>query len=1199
MATAANTTEAALWCKMARDLVDSRKGKDQDLKTARDQLKTVVDKLESQLNALKVLHLQRSSTFEPTFLKLAGDALAASDKSSKLSQKIRDAALEAAAAGLTRLLGEVSTALAEQKTLAKGFETFDKAYAVLQVSMGQATGWRGARAQGSGVAKALQEATDLMDDSQDLRTQAETLNTQAKLDAANVQLALVKPKLETAKTAANTLEKDAAAYLLAMKQWGTLKPQVQAALQELSGLPCAEKVAGSLQIAFNEACTGITQTPDGVWNGHKEAVEKVRQFAQTLTLGREMSANMLARDLAPTVVDALNRCTAELMRHGEIAPPYAAQAYRDEAMSLAQSGRTDAVGAVAKLNTLRGVVKAEADRIALEKTAALTAQTRYDTAITAMGTLDVPVALFSAFKRVGDGAVMAELADRQWANATSKLSSAADSLTAIQTEFNSLGTSWKAKKAELEAIIQQCIVFIAFPAVGRQALALREAANEALLAFSGVKLQPGIAAYNKAVVDGKPLTTAMRDLATLATQKKVPTGSTDQATFVKALAEATGEVRTLAEKARGEMRSYFDTKELTAPQRRVLQDSWFTKTVAVEDRWQVFRNGAAGDTKAVATALKTARDDLKKLVSDLSKLKTDKLATEAASLTKTAADTRADAAPARIQKAIDELTALGVDASAEKGELDRGGSDYRDLSVRLTAKWDRAMLAQANARKALMAKVRTEIDGPINQAGLVSKVYKKELQQASLDIQLMINTDDPDLLAVAATMQARLKAQIEAITAQPKLYEGNKNRLESLAGEIGKLDKLADTQRTLQTALTEALALAKHTDPVEMAGKVDALYADLDKAKALLVKRGELVKTYTADKTKVRADFDKMKAATSTRVTGKATAFEAFYEARIAEAKGLKGVEGGIPKAIEILAKLQAKLDEINNDDNPLAKLRELDGEEKQNQRLVLDLAAQFEREVSTFLSTTLVEAKAVTKAAEDGDHALAKSLEDVASGATKIVSPYLKNLDLIKRGNQPAPDMARLKADFEQARGMLADARRTAERLIENPDSTNISGPGMGEDSVRDGLAKLSRKWSERTQAFSAALRTVTGAIRTESASDEPDVKANAEKAAKLIEGQLASLFRNEAFASSFSVLMQKPPEDKPGKKTLAAQQLAAREAALRVMRQGLSDVENPLLMRLNDTATNPFEAPTLRVATSGISTVLKEIQLQVLASA
>lgn len=1197
MPDAKNTTEATQWCKDARDLVGARRGKSAALKAARDQLSAVVTNMERTLTRLATLRAERFEEFNPRYLRLSGVALEAA-KSTRNDQAFQDAA-----GALQALQVEIDAAITMQVALANELARFDKAHAALQVSVAEAAGLRGARSAGSPVKAALDEAVSLLADAHTLRDNAQADNQPLNLQAAHGQLALVKPKLAQVAADAKKGDADSAGYLKAMAAWSALKPQVQAALQELKSLPGAEKVASDLQTDFNDAVAGIRQTPDGLWTGHAEAVDKLRHVNQSLSNGRGLSSALMARELPAEVVGAWDGVKRELDRHADVAPPYATQSAREEATSAAQGGRVDAPGALARLNALQARVKADADRLGAERALALAAQTRMNTALAAVAALKVPPALQAPLERAGRQVEQGELAERQWPLATTRLGDAATALEALQAEFAAHGAAWAARKAELEAIVKQCIAFIGFPVLAPAALPLRDTAAELLKGFGVGRLQTAIDACSAARVNGQTLADAMAALTAAARAKQVPLDDADaQAAFVKALAKGTGEVLEAAEKTRGFVRSFLDGKELDARLRALLQRDWFARTAAVEATWQTFRNSAGGDPATLDAALKSAHAALKKLQADLEAMKLTQLKTQATALATAESASGPQEATKRLHEALDKLRALGEDVSAEQSQLKAGKVEWRDLWAAISARLDAALQAQATARKALLDKIGVEIDAPLKDADL-SATYRKELAQSSNDIKQMVNTEDPDLLAVAQAMQARMKAQVDAIAANPKLYSANKKTLEGQAERVGALlEHLPETHRRLRTALTEELVQAKHTDPVAMKARVEAFVKRVDEAHAAKLAHDAEVEVFNKAKKKLKEDFEAMKSLTGTgktTLTAKAAAFEAYYEQRRAEAKAMRRVEGAMPQAMAIVAMLQAKVDAISKDANPLAKLREVDAEEAQNQRLMGDLSRQFERALSSFLATTLVQARQAAQAAGDGNTPELQGLEQLATSARRIVSPYLSNLDLLPRGNQPAPELAKLKADFATAQKMLADAQRAAERLINNPLSTSVGGPGLGGQAVRDGLAKLSRKWGERTQAYGSALRSVVGAIRGAAAADPPDIKAQAEAAAKLIESQLVGLFRSEAFASAFAVLQQTPPAEAAAAKALADKQRAAREAALRLTRQALADMQHPMLMRLTQPASNPFEAPTMRVAAAGVATVLKEIQLQVLAAA
>ena len=1188
MPNASNMIEATEWCDTARKLVGKRKKKSDEVKLAVSQLDEARKTLENQLNELKLLNGKVFADYRDRFRILSGKAILAAESKN-------DELLVAAAKALHDLGEAAKDAIADQKALAKALVKFDEDYAKLQIKLAESSGLRGARTDGSPVKAALDTAAQHMESAQGLRATAEKMKSPVDMETARGLLDAVRGKLAEAKSKSESTDQNAKEYLKAMKTWSELKPKVQEALQEMSTLPGAENMRKALLIKYNEATTAIKQV-DGVWQGHDVAIEKVKLYAELLRLGREASVELMAKGLPENVVAAIRLLNAQRLRHGEVAPAFAAQVYQEQAQDLAQFARSKPGEAVTKINELRETVKGDADRLVNEKAAAELESNKFTTLLSSMETLEVPVTLYASQKLVGNSALQGEIVERQWAGAGAKLKSANGVLTGIETEFKTLGGDWKSKRSTLEDVLKQAAALIAFPVVARPAQVLRDLANETLKAFVGGNLALGIQAFNAAKAGDPPvpLADALAALQKTAKEKGVPVDDPGKQTaFVEALKKGGSDTYAALNTSRSAVRAHLDKFDLTPAQRQLLEKDWIAQVNAIGDEWQKYRETASGDAASVEKAAKAVIEKLKKLVGTLTDLKLKDIKKKADVLSVAKAEDNSEKAPQRVQEFINWLKERGVDVSADQRDLDGKQVGLRDIYAHLEAKEADLLQARAKGRRDMLDKVTNEIDKPLNKIkGSLSATYKQELEQASLDIKQMVNTGDSELLAVAAKMQERLKTQVEAIAAQPKLYAKNKTALENLASQIGELlDKLPETQRRLETAWQEEFVLSKNTDPREMEARIVEFTKQVERAKALVLARDLEVAEYRRIKTAVRNQYAKVKDLV------KAPEFETYYLARIAEAKGLKAQENGQKKAQDILKALLEKLNKVSADPNPKAAMTALNADEQQNQRLVVDMAQQYEREVSVFLSTVLPEAKKATKDAEDGDSDLAKSLEGVVSAAGKIVEPYLKNLTLLKSGAMPSPDMARLKSDFQQARGMLADANRTAQRLIQNPDTTNVSGPEMGE-LAKDGLAKLIRKWGERTQAFNAAVRSVAGALRAASTGDSQENIANAEKAAKIVEG-LSSMFRSEAFASSFSVLMEPKPKDKGEQATLQKKQLTARESALRVMRQCHSDLLNPLLMKLTDTKSNPFEAPTIKIAASGISTVLKEIQLQALASA
>ena len=241
----------------------------------------------------------------------------------------------------------------------------------------------------------------------------------------------------------------------------------------------------------------------------------------------------------------------------------------------------------------------------------------------------------------------------------------------------------------------------------------------------------------------------------------------------------------------------------------------------------------------------------------------------------------------------------------------------------------------------------------------------------------------------------------------------------------------------------------------------------------------------------------------------------------------------------------------------------------------------------------TLDRARKANPDNEDNKNTISR-LEDLISMAGKIVSGYTKHLAVVTVGAVSGPDIVKVRADFGRARKTLMEAQATALRIIEGSTATNVGSP------AKDGLPKLLKKWRERTQDYATTIRELVKTVREAAALQEESVlRGDAEKAAQLIES-LVPLFRGEVFSSGFKVLMNDlssiPPNARDAEER---KQLAARENSLRVMRQLRSDLTHPLLRKLTEAEANPVNAVRMRVVLGGISTTLKEIELQALASA
>ncbi len=1207
MTDAKDATEATAWCKTARDLLGKRKDKSKPLKAAKEQIIAAADKCEKLLEKLKDLNAGLHTTYLAEFTKYAGqlhDAIG--------PRNLDENAVIAVGKQLAQLNLTLTATVSNEQELAKEIKKFDTAYTKQEPLVATAGALRGALLPGSTVQNALKAAARNMDEAWTLREQAETEHSAQKIVAAAQKLADVTQNLADAKAGAKLAEKEASADLGFMGEWAQLKPLVEKEIAQLRQLPGAEAQVQTLQDMLDRA-TGLMVNQDGVWRGYKAACTELTQHALVLQQGKNAHDALMKKGQPKEVVDALEAVRKALELQVDLAPDYARESLDGEATALAELGRRDAANAVLKLKALALQIDGETQRLTTDKKAAEDARTELDKLVKDMITNEAPESLYGAARLTLQMVDESDRVGRAWASAARRYKVASQTLQSASVEFANHGDAWGEKRAAVVRIRTLAVNSLGFPAVSIFAQALRDTSDEVFKIFQRFDIPGSINAFDTRTLivsksDGKggdggttkmTLTQAETELRSRLTAGKIPAEDKGKREgFTVALKLCTGQVNTILQQVETKVRSYIDGLTDVDPKLAgLLERSLGEQLQAVMESWLEVRTSAS-DAGTLETAAAKAIKALNKVIDDQAKTRGSMLVAQLSTLEQKRIEANNDAAPARMTKLLERCRAMGINVDAEERDVLAQANakvrDYRDIYARLEEKWGAEQTRRTLAKQTVNKQVINGIDAPLRDLP-VSKTYKKELEQASLDVKYMIGTPDSELLEIARGMKDRLKTQIDQINANPEQYKKNKELLEALAPRIGALlDKLPDTNRRLQTRLTEEEVESKHSAPQAMILRIKLLTKEVEAGEQELKDRDIAVAEYRTIKKKVRDTFDEMKKATATRVTEKSDAFEAWYESRIAEAKSLKGQQGKIPEAKLILEEIQTRLDTIIKNENPRAKLREFDAAEVQNVRTMQDLSQQWQKDVALFLEVTLPKVKAANKEGEDGDTTTVSGLEQLVSSAGKVVGSYLKTLTWHEIGGVDGPDIKKVKADFAQARQMLGDAQRSAMRLLETPQSTNVRGP------AKDGLGKLLRKWTQNTRAYAATLREVAQDVRTAGKDDaEKANQDNAAKASQLIES-LAGLFPSDAFSASFAVLMQDPAQvAKEQRPALERKQLSEREAVLRQMRQSRGDLAHPLLMKLGDAAFNPFDSASVTVAVSGLSTTLKEIELQALASA
>ncbi|MCE9606154.1 MAG: hypothetical protein K8U03_14755 [Planctomycetia bacterium] len=329
--------------------------------------------------------------------------------------------------------------------------------------------------------------------------------------------------------------------------------------------------------------------------------------------------------------------------------------------------------------------------------------------------------------------------------------------------------------------------------------------------------------------------------------------------------------------------------------------------------------------------------------------------------------------------------------------------------------------------------------------------------------------------------------------------------------------------------------------------------------------------------------------------------FENWFKARMKEAEKIRHGEDGIFNAIPILAEVKKRLKDIEQPANNKSSLEVLQGfnvEDKKNFESLCNMAKQFEVKVQSLNDVTLKQASEYVKEqGDDGDEEMVSSLKKSVEAATKIVEPYLLNLSKVPHRSKyladKAPNIAKATSDFNTADAMLNNVRDSANRLMSISNTTNVK--------ITDDLLDVERTWFDGVRAFKGAVKETLDLIREVDLGQENEKqKTSLATARKLIE-EIVKMFEETAFSAVFEKLKKeeltgvKKLTDKKLVKKQAQEKLAAREEALRIMRDLRSRLYNhPVIMTLSDRKANPATAQSMIEALAVVNVALKRVEIQ-----
>jgi hypothetical protein len=509
---------------------------------------------------------------------------------------------------------------------------------------------------------------------------------------------------------------------------------------------------------------------------------------------------------------------------------------------------------------------------------------------------------------------------------------------------------------------------------------------------------------------------------------------------------------------------------------------------------------------------------------------------------------------------------------------------------------------------------------------LTFATYRETLEREVEDIEAMIASDDAELLGIANKKIGELKKKIDRFDPKAqkptdpneKTFAMVEARIEEIgvllgteSGSVGSKEKVIkkqypETYADLDKKYNAAILIAQSSEPSIGLAALDPLeepiLAAVHKAK-LKSDKCTIMKERIVT---AKSLMSKVKEKTSTKVTEKAGRVEDFVATRLERAEEVMKTENGIADADELIRQVEELLNGILNAPDQRQALFEQDGRMRQEKDLIIRMAKQFSKELSSFTGKILEKARDRLKEREANDEIRKADLEDslqsikgienTVSVIKKIVKPYTANLDTLTYDADKAPDLKQATSDFERARRMLNDAIAATQRIVNGTATINVN--------ISEDFGKVQKTWSDQATAFRTAMTSAASAIDeiAEAAKDaenplhnfKDDISKSAAKAKKMVE-DLSRRFRVDAFAKGFDILGQstKGVKDQEG---TARKRDAAREDVLLTMRQYRTDLlGDPVLRKLLE-KRNPFARPQVASAYGYLKAALKRVEIETL---
>jgi len=1185
---------------------------------------------------------QRTKTAEPV-TKLIAEAVQIADTTFAYEDAYKK--LKPVHKAYTNALGTL------KKPELKAFEEFRKArksfeemYLVERNRINEARSLRGMT---NGKPKEfLDEAEQLLAAA---RRNVDRLSDPEDIKRQELLLVKIKPQVEKAIEESKNAKGDSQENLKAMTRWFELLKLVerdQELLRSLRGTEAEQNELGQLlatakfQLRPGDG-EGLSSTQ--LLIGYPAAVAVLEEYAKIVDRARKASEERLNSEFPKTVTEAIVKVLKALRAFDEHAPTFVVEVQIDELNTLEDHIRTSlfkakevsneeyekaAKTAVEQCGKLETYVLEETKILIEDQRQARILLQKYVDEQARLTKAGMPIGMLASAERLVGIATETDVPDREWRRALTKADNALRILIEVEKVFNKHWEAWQKTKTRLDLFRDLARSLLNWPPLGPPARQLLDDGNEVQTVFEKTFDFEATALLFKELI----LETQYKTLSELKQRQNVP-GKDEVDLLAETLRIATRNVR---EKGAALTDYLIPTMErlltgLGEPRVNEMR----TRAEALLKDWEDYRLYPDTDPKNINKTAERAIQDLEKVRVEVQGIIDDpktKLPELIKKLQGEEERRYADKLPDFIREQISKL-----DSDTSRKQL-RQALDSVVYSDRTPEKMTEALKIVRDSVLVALDKERKVANKKFDEQNEVAEevtkslseikgrhsnfqAYQERLEKEVLDAKTMIASGDPDLLELARKSLLDIKRRVSEVHPDqrgPKAlhYSAAENVHARLAEKLGRTlvlkgsilieNRLPNTYKRLSAKLNETWLKASNMSPAEAEYTLRGLEAEIDTAWTEALLLNDEHERFKERKKRFESAWTKLKEKTRKNVTDKPKNIELYVESQLKYADGQRHTESGLPDAYKTLIALETevlKLLATPDKDDMREGVLKWDAQCFKNQELVRDMARQFKVELDHFKETLLKETKERIEAnlkkgliqevdAKDSIK-IVDNLKKQASAAGKIVKPYLANLETLPHeriGADESPSVEKAKADFKSARDLLYKGRLTAERLASATTTTNVN--------INEDLAKVQDNWVAQVKQFAATMREFSKAVvdaagkvdeQTSGLQKEEilKLKDKADQAKTLVE-QMAGHFSLSAFEKPFSVLTN--PQGDPKAK------LAAREQALRSMREYRDDVlDHPILRQLTD-KSNPVGRDKLVAATGYVRAALKRIEIETL---